>query len=118
MEITNKPTNKEIDEALAGGVKELWNVYGSLEGDKEFREEQGKVKFGINHKFDIRSEIEGFIERKPAYKIVTIERKEDMDITDFRDEIDNRIKLMKETLRECYDDDFDNQSEVELHGYE
>lgn len=41
-----------------------------------------------------------------------------MDITDFRDEIDNRIKLMKKTLRECYDDDFDNQSEVKLNGYE
>lgn len=118
MEITNKPTNKEIDEALAGGIKELWNVYGDLEGDKEFTKEYQKVKYGINEIFDIRSITEEDYEKKVAFKKVVIERKKDVNLTRFRDEIDGRMKLMKKTLRECYDDDFDNQSEVKIHGYE
>lgn len=117
MKIHTEITNKEIEQALNGTLINLWNVIGSLEGDEEFEKELEKIKYGYKTKFDIRSIVEEEYEKKLAFGTITLERKQNIDITEFRDEIDHRKKKIKEILRGLYDDTFDNQKEEEIHGY-
>lgn len=117
MRVDTELTNKEIEKGLTGGFVMLWEVYSSLEGDEEFENEKEKVKFGVKHLFDIRSIIEDLVEHKVAHRIVKIERTNEMNITDFRDEKEERAKIMKNRLRSLYDDTIDNQKEEDIEGY-
>ena len=118
MEIFTELTNKEIEEALVGDIFKLWGVFSGLEGDEEFEEEKNKVKFGIDLPFDIRAIIDGFIEYRLKVAEVRIEQNRDVNITDFRDEKDKRMKLMKDLIRGLYDDSFDGQDEEEMEEYD
>lgn len=117
IEIYTEVTNKEIDEALAGDTIELWNVVSSLEGNEAFNQALEKIKYGIKINFDIRSITEEEYEKKTPFGEIWIERKLQLDITKYRDEIDARKKMMKDILRSLYDDTFDKQEETEIHGY-
>lgn len=118
IEIQTEITNKEIDKALMGGLNELWEVTSSLEGDEELEDEIEKVKWGIKLKFDIRAITEGHYQMEVAFNQVRIERKQKVDLTEFRDEIEARKKIMKDILRGLYEEGFDKQKEEEIKGYE
>ena len=114
MQIFNELTNKEIEEALLGGTDKLWEVFNSLDGDKEFNDLLQQVKYGLDILFDIRLVTKGYAEEKVAFKIVTIGRKLDLDIHKYWDEIEKREKIAKEVLRSLYDDSFDSQIEENI----
>lgn len=119
VEIYNNPINKEIEVAITSkDIETLWEVFSSLEGNKEFEVEYEKVKYGIKTKFDIRSIIEGQYQMEVAFQRVRIERKTIINLTKFRDEIDERKKIMKDIIRSLYEEGFDRQGEVEISGYE
>jgi len=100
MEIYSEPINKEIEESLISGKLDLlWEVVSSLEGDSEFEDKKNAIKYGIDILFDIRAITEGKYEEKVAFRTVWIERKQIVNLTKFRDEMDKRITLMKEILR-------------------
>lgn len=117
MKINTELTNKEIEEALTGDLDVLWNVFESIEGDGEFDKKYNEVRYGLNVHFDIRSIIEGDYEKKVAFGAVVIERKIKIDITDFRNEMGERKRIMKDIVRSLYEGSFDNQEEEEIHGY-
>lgn len=117
MKIYTELTNKEIEEALLGDVRTMWEVVSSLEGDKSFEREIMKVKMGIDIEFDIRSIIEDLYEIEPAFNLIRIERKHKINLVKYRDEMDNRKKIMKNILRELYNPEFDKQREPTIHGY-
>lgn len=118
IEIKESPSQEEIKQALEGGLNDLWKLFKGLEGNKEFMDEYFKVKWGINEKFDIRSVIEGFVEMQVAFGQVKVERKNIIEITKFRDEIDRREKIMRDIIRELVDESFDSQKEVENEDYD
>lgn len=120
MQISSEVTNKEIETAFNSkeNIKVYWGIISSLEGDKEFQREIDKIKFGIKIKFDIRAVTQGEYERKPEFKVVWIRRKLHIPIEDFDDELEERMKIMKNILRELYDESFDNQGEQEIKGYD
>lgn len=118
MEIYTNLVNKEIEEALTGGLEKLWEVVSSLDGDDEFQKIIETIKSGVKVKFDIRSIVEGEYQKEVAFGRVKIERKLIIDITEYRDEIDERKKLMKDLIRDLYTEDFDNQKEVEMEEYD
>lgn len=110
-------TNEEISEALKGETKELWNVFKTLEGNIVFEREYLKVKKGIRAKFDIRLVTKGFVEERPDYGIVKLAKKQQLNVYDFWDELDRREEIMKNILRDEFDDTFDNQKETIIHGF-
>jgi len=118
IEIFTELTNKEIEEALVGDIYKLWNVFSGLEGNEEFQIEMNKIKYGYDINFDIRAIIDGFIEYRLKGSEVRIEKNIDIDITDFRDERDKRIKSMKDIIRILYDDSFDGQEEEAMEEYD
>ena len=75
MEVYTKITNKEIEDALSGDLNRLWEVFSSLDGDKEFNNELIKIKNGVKIKFDIRSITENLYQLEVAFNRVRIERK-------------------------------------------
>lgn len=116
--IKSEFSNEEIKIALEGDLKKKWALFRRIEGNDEFSDLKFRVRFGKNNEFDIYSIIEGDFEKKPAFGIIQIERKNKMNITDFRTELEEREKIMDNVIGSLYNDDFDSQKETEIDGYE
>lgn len=115
--IKNEFSNEEIKLALEGDIKQKWAFFRRIEGNKVFRELKNRVRFGENGEFDIYSIIEGDYQKFSAQKLVKIERKNEMNITDFRTEIEQREMIMDNIIGKLFNDEFDSQEEVNLDGY-
>ena len=108
-EDSNKYPNSKTD-------IEVW-FWELLRRNEEFQEQFNRIKYGTKIKFDIRAIIEGDFEKKPAFGQVWIERSLHLNIEEYRDEVDERKRLMKEIVRSLYDDSFDKQGEEDIEGY-
>lgn len=119
IEIYTELTNKEIETILnTTEIQIQWDIFNSLEGNKELEEEKDKVKYGIKTYFDIRSILEKQYKMEPAQHRIRIERKQIINLIDYRNEMDERKKIMRNTIRKLYNNTFDNQEEEEIEGYE
>ena len=117
VQIDTELINKEIELALSGDLNKLWETISSLEGNEEFEKLLNEIKYGKECIFDIRAITEGYYEIKPAFQVIVIERKLEINLTKYREEIDLRKRLMKDILRSLYTNDFDNQEEDKIEGY-
>lgn len=116
-DIKNEFSNEEIKLALEGDIKQKWAFFRRIEGNKNFRELRNRVRFGENGEFDIYSIIEGDYQKFTPQKLVKIERKNEMNITDFRTEIEQREMIMDNIIGKLFNDEFDSQEEANIDGY-
>ena len=121
MEIYNKISQKEIEEALLDNSTyslSRWKLICSLDGDKELKKEVNIIKNGIELMFDIRLVLNGFFEELPQMEIVKLRKKIQLDIYEFWDEMEKRDAMMKDIIRELVDESFDSQIEEDIKGYD
>ena len=116
MKCITKPTNDEIDQALAGDIKELWSLISTLEGDEEFEEEKDNIQWGIKIVFNIEFVCKGHIIEYPHTKTAHILGHKKIDINHYWNELRLREQKCKDMLRAIYD--YGNQGEEYIKGHE
>jgi len=96
-----KLPDEVINVAINGSTEERWNLFKCLEVDEEIeKSELDKVKNGVKIMFDIRmlfSETSLIIVKDKENKVI-ISGKKYIRFPDYRDEIDERDKIMTECI--------------------
>jgi len=103
IEVYNQPTNDEIDHALRGDIKHLWELIATLRGNGEFTRRKNKIKNGINLLFNIEYVIRGYVEEYPSTHRVKIQGYRKTKLDKYWDELRERELEMKELLRDIFD---------------
>ena len=103
LEVYNQPTNEEIEIALKGDIKRLWELIATLRGNGEFNKRKAKAKNGINLLFNIEYVIRGYVEEYPDSHKVKIKGYRKTKLDKYWEEIRAREMEMKDLLREIYD---------------
>ena len=103
IECYNNPTNDEIDNALNGDIKRLWELIVTLRGDTEFMRRKNKIKHGINLLFNIEYVIRGYVDEYPDSHRVKIKGYDKTKLDKYWDELRERETEMKDLLRDIYD---------------
>ena len=103
IEVYNQPTNEEIDYALRGDIKRLWELICTLRGNGEFTRRKMLIKNGVKLLFNIEFIIRGYVEEYPDGHRVKIKGYRKTSLDKYWDELRERETEMKDLLREIYD---------------